>query len=204
MKVALDGAVGEAIELIATPTRSRGSSNIMVLAPSVTGIELNAIILASAKHASGAPSRVSPVAPHDVPDADLPRLPVPQAPADEGEDDEAEDGGQGDGELLALGDLGLPVLGQGLLAEEERQGGRVVLLAAALDAGEEGDGDVLALEVLALVDVEGPEAPGGGDAVRGVEPLVGVARVVEPLEADGDFPGGVVVGLVVVVGIPGD
>lgn len=176
----------------------------MILATSMACIELNTIILASTKHASGATSRITPVATHDVSDADLPRLPVPETTTDEGEDDEAEDGGQGDGELLALGGLGVGVLGEGLLAEEQGQGGRVVLLVAALDAAEEGDGDVLALEVLALVDVEGPEAPGGGDAAGGVEPFVGVAGVVEPLETDGDFPGGVVVGFVVEVGVPGD
>jgi hypothetical protein len=60
-------------------------------------------------------------------------------------------------------------------------------------------------------EVEGPEAPGGGDAVVGVEvqpiPVGGVAiRVVEPVETDGDFDSGVVgdVGGVEVIRVPGN
>lgn len=206
LEVTLDRAVGETVQAIATSTRSH--RNVTVLAIdgrcNTTGIKLNTIILAAAKHASRAASRISSLAAHDVAQADLPSLPVPQTSTDEQQNNDAEDGGKGNGELLALGHLGVGVLGAGDLLEDERHAGRVVLLVAALDTAKEGDGDVVALEVLSLVGVEGPEAPGGGDFVEGLEPLVVFAGGVEVVETDGDFPGGVVVGFVVVVGIPGD
>lgn len=49
---------------------------------------------------------------HDVAELDTAGLAVPQEEADDDEDDAAEGDGQGDGQGLALGDLGLRVLGQ--------------------------------------------------------------------------------------------
>lgn len=81
-----------------------------------------------------------------------------------------------------------------------------MLLGAAVDVGEEGQGDVVAVEALEVAgfDFQRPEAPGRGHAVEVFDVLEGFVGVVQPVEPDGDFPGGVVVGCVEEVGVPGD
>lgn len=132
---------------------------------------------------------------HDVAELDAAGLAVPQEEADDDEDDAAEGDGQGDGQGFALGDLGLWVLGQAGGRKGHGQGDGGVLVVCAAGGGEEGDCDVvelLALEHVGL-DLEGPEAPGGGHAlvVEGLELDPFIAGAVEVVQADGDFVGGV-------------
>lgn len=215
-----DGGADQAAEITVVPVVAAGL--VAVLEDGALGAVLEAdalvLVLAAAEHAAGgADSRLVPAgaAAHDVADLDAAGLAVPEADADEEEDDAAEGDGEGDDEVLVV-DLVLDLLrgGAGPL-EGEVEGGGGGDDARVVEVPHEGDGEVvggLALEVVVL-DLEGGEAPGGGNLVElgelgpGALGLV-LGGAVEVVEAEGDEDGGVgvdlVLGLVVVVGIPGD
>lgn len=168
-----------------------------------------------------------PVTSHDVAELNASRLAVPETDAKQHEKEGAEDNGQGNDQIAIFDVVVLFAGGLGALVQNEGKGdGGLVLVTGALLVHEQGDGDVVrarALEVL-LLDVEGDDAPGGGNAVCFVQLLevvvipvlervvagrLLVAGAVEVVHAHRDLNGGVggdviVVGAVEEVRVPSD
>lgn len=170
----------------------------------VSGKRHEAVMVAAAMAAVTAAIVAVTGTAHDVADLDAARLAVPETEADDEEEDEPEGEGQGNLEGAAGGRQG----GRGVVevgvGEDGGQGEGAVLEVAAVGGAEEGDGDVGggAGPEEAWLDPEGPEAPGGGDAVVGLEVDHAVVGAVEVFEADGDLAA-VGAGAVVEVGVPG-
>lgn len=208
LEVGIDRAASQTAEGITVATRGVGDVAVLAGKGSVGGgVELDAVVLAgTAKDAAGLAAGVAVAgAAHDVAELDATGLAVPEAAADEEQDDGAKDGGQGDDEGLAVGRR-VRVVGQRGLLEQQGQRGGGGALGAAVDVLVEGHGDVVlrvALEV-GRVDVKGPVSPAGRHAVKRLELLELLGGAVPPVDAGGHLPGGVVVGGVEVVGIPGD
>lgn len=94
--------------------------------------------------------------------------------------------------------------------EKHWEGNRAVLVIAALGRAQKGDGDVVGLlaQEIILLDFQRPEPPRGRHAAvveaLKLHPLI--ACPVEVVQTNGNFISrvGLEVGLVIVVGIPGD
>lgn len=94
--------------------------------------------------------------------------------------------------------------------EKHWEGNGAVLVVAALGSAQKGDGDVVGLlaHEIILFDFKRPEAPRGWHlaVVKGFKLNPLIACPVEVVQTHGDFISrvGLEVGLVVVVGIPGN
>lgn len=189
LKVLMNGRASQTTQSLAITAVRQGRVVILVGEVVVSVMQLDAggvLVGAEDVVATSLAAAVAVAgAAHDVAELDAAGLAVPEEEADDDEEDAAKGDGQGDGQGLALGHLGLRVLGQAGGRKGHGQGDRAVLVVCAAGGGEEGDCDVVELLALQHVggDREGPEAPGGGHAlvVKGLEldPFVaGAVKVV--------------------------
>lgn len=202
LEVPINRAIRQTAEPVTVPTRPLGHISVLVNRPCTPGIKLDTMVLTPLLPA-GIPMSTPA---HHIPETNPPCLAIPQEASHEHQRNKAKHNRQRNSQGLALRQVDVVLGCQPLLGEVEPQPRGVGLLGAALLVGQQGEGDVVVVEALEVAgfDLEGPEAPGGGHAVEVGDVLEGFGGVVEPVEADGDFVGDVVFGLVVEVGVPGD
>lgn len=206
----IDRASSQATEAIAVTAAVLRGITVLARGWHVTGVELDAVVLAAKQAALSTASVSVAAAAHDVAKTDAAGLAVPEAHANQEEENGTQDDGQGDDESLAVGNLGF-LVGRKLGAGDVEVDGRgLLLLGGVVALAVEGDGDVVVAAELAVrvFDVEGPETKGSRDLVKVVALLLVLfARGVVDVEAGKDHHGsGGVVGVLVleVVWIPGD
>lgn len=206
----INRAASEAAEAVAVTAAVLGGITVLARGWHVTGVELDAVVLATKQAALSTAGVSVAAAAHDVAESNAAGLAVPEAHADQEESNGTQDDGQGDDESLAVGNLGFLVgrkLGGG---DVEVDGRGLLLLGGVVALAVKGDGDVVVTAELTVrvLDVEGPETEGSRDLVEVVALLLELfAGGVVDVEAGKDHHGGGgVVGVLVleVVGVPGD
>lgn len=212
LKRLIDRSAGQATQSLAIASTSDGRIVIVSVSQVVIRVVQRNAILPRVENVSASLAAVVATAraAHDVAELDAAALAVPHEEADDDEDEAAESEGQSDGERMACGKFGLRVLRQSGLLEKHWEGDGAVLVVAAVGSAQKGDGDVVGLlaHEIILFDFKRPEPPRGGHLVvveaLKLNPLI--ACPVEVVQANGDIISrvGLEVGLVIVVGIPGN
>lgn len=206
----INRAASQAAETVAVTAAVLRGITVLARGWHVTGVELDAVVLAAKQTALSTAGVSVAATAHDVAESDTTGLAVPEAHADEEESNGTQDDGQGDDESLAVGNLGFLVSRKLGAGDVEVDGRGLLLLSRVVALAVESDGDVVVTAKLAVrvLDVEGPETKGSRDLVEVVALLLELfAGGVVNIEAGKDHHGGSgVVGVLVleVVGVPGD
>lgn len=116
LKVLVNGRSSQTTQSLAITAVREGRIVVLIIEVIIGVVQLNAasiLVRAEDVVAASLAATISVArAAHDVAELNAAGLAVPEEEADDDEDDAAEGDGQSDGQGLALGDLGLRVLGQ--------------------------------------------------------------------------------------------
>jgi hypothetical protein len=206
-EVRVDRAASQAAEAVAIGTGTLRS--ITVLARRRNGsVELDAVIPGTKDAALSTASVTVTGAARDVTETDVAGLAVPEVSTNDKKEERSEDDRQGNDKSLARRELLMGLLGEIFTVEVEKQSCRLGLLERVVAVAVEGEGNVVRVLHVVLLDIERPVAPSGRDGGIG-ELLVLLplsAGAVEDVEAGSDHEGRVVggLGLVEEIGVPGD
>jgi hypothetical protein len=206
-EVRVDRAASQAAEAVAIGTGTLRS--ITVLARRRNGsVELDAVIPGTKDAALSTASVTVTGAARDVTETDVAGLAVPEVSTNDKKEERSEDDRQGNDKSLARRELLMGLLGEIFTVEVEKQSCRLGLLERVVAVAVEGEGNVVRVLRVVLLDIERPVAPSGRDGGIGelfvLLPLS--AGAVEDVEAGSDHEGRVVggLGLVEEIGVPGD